>query len=102
MSYTNPKDSFTIDGIGSFSPVNGNSGQAGFSFNFPNSTGASSGSSAAAAPAGPAAPASAPAPAAKKVQVVRRLNDDVQLSRELGADEGSADSLCSNFMAAWG
>lgn len=95
MSYSNPKDSFTIDGIGSFSPVNGNSGQAGFSFNSPLSSGSI-------APAPSADSASPSAPATKKVQVVRRLNDDVQLSRESSADEGSADSLCSNFMAAWG
>lgn len=49
---------------------------------------------------------SAPAPAASstsnRILVPRRLKDDVQLSRESSRDDEAANSLCSNFMAAWG
>jgi hypothetical protein len=48
----------------------------------------------------------APAPLARtatnKIVVPRRLADNVQLSRESAGDEEGANSLCSNFMAAWG
>lgn len=47
------------------------------------------------------APASETKAGANRVIVVRRLQDDVQLSRESGRDEESAASLCSSFMAAW-
>ncbi len=37
-----------------------------------------------------------------RIQVPRRLNDQVLLSRESSGQEESAMTLCSNFMAAWG
>ncbi len=43
-------------------------------------------------------------PPRRPVQVIRRLKDDVCFSQESAArgEDDSAQSLCSNFMAAWG
>lgn len=67
------QDSFTIESLG----LNSQPG---------------SGNSAYAAPA---------RPQPGKILVPRRQPDQVQLSREASREEASANSLCSNFLAAW-
>lgn len=70
------QDSLSIDSLGAYSqPVNGN---------------------------GYTAQAPVARTATNKIVVPRRLADNVQLSRESAGDEEGANSLCSNFMAAWG
>ena len=43
-------------------------------------------------------------PSKRPIQVVRRLRDDVSFSQESASrsEDDSAQSLYSNFMAAWG